>query len=220
MTFNLSVIVLAAGLSRRMGAKNKLLLPFRGKTIVETTIDNILTANIGKIIVVVGHESEKLKTVLEKYPLPTESGSTISIIENLDYEKGMTTSIKAGIRAAMLDPKHDAQNEGYMICLSDMVLIEPEEYRFLAQQFRFYDFYHEEKHAIFQPVFEGKRGNPVIFSNFYKNILLETTDTEGCRSVVQKYKNHVHLVEMTTNHILQDVDNKEEYEKLVSEKND
>lgn len=202
MTFNLSIIVLAAGLSRRMGVENKLLLPLGDKTIVETTIENILAANIGQVIVVVGHESQKLKTLLEKYPL--------SIIENPDYEQGMTTSIKAGIRAAQ------ENTEGYMICLSDMILIEPNEYQFLAKSFL--EALKIDEKAIIQPIFQEKRGNPVIFSTFYKNAILETTDTEGCRSVVQAYKNSVKLVEMTTNHILQDIDFREDYENLLGNK--
>lgn len=206
----LSAIVLAAGLSSRMGIENKLLLPFQGKTILETTISNIIEADIGEVIVVVGHEAEKVKAILKNYPL--------SIIENLDYQRGMTTSIQAGIRSTQ-NSKPKTQNSGYMICLSDMVLIEPYEYQFLAQQFLQTD---DEK-AIIQPVFKEKRGNPVIFSNFYKSAILETADTdgtsrdyrEGCRSIVQAHKKHVKLVEMPTSHVLQDVDFKADYEQLI-----
>jgi molybdenum cofactor cytidylyltransferase len=217
----LSVIVLAAGLSNRMGDKNKLLLPFQGKTILETTIYNILEADIGDVIVVVGHEAEKVKNVLENYPLPKESGCTISIVHNFDYQKGMTTSIQTGICAPQ-PQRGDGENqntEGYMICLSDMVLIEPYEYQLLAQQFLL----STDEKVIIQPVFKEKRGNPVIFSSFYKNAILETTDTdgtsrdnrEGCRSVVQAHKKHVKWVEMPTNHVLQDVDFKEDYERIL-----
>ncbi len=193
----LSVIVLAAGLSSRMGIENKLLLPFQGKTVLEVTLSNILEADIGEVIVVVGHEAERVKAVLKNYPL--------SIFENSDFEKGMTTSIQAGIRAAK-------NTEGYVICLSDMVLIEPYEYQLLVQQFSL----NVDDKTIIQPIFKDKRGNPVIFSSFYKSAILETTDTEGCRSVVQAYKKHVKLVEMPTRHVLQDVDFKEDYERLIS----
>lgn len=174
MDFKLNIIVLAAGLSRRMGAENKLLLPFRGETILETTISNILEADIGEVIVVVGHEAEQVKKILNK------RFSNLKIVENPDFEQGMTTSIKAGILVAQ------ENTEGYMICLSDMILIEPNEYEFLAKSF--FEVLKIDEKAIIQPVFQEKRGNPVIFSTFYKNAILETTDTEGCRSVVQLYK--------------------------------
>ena len=204
MTSSLSTIVLAAGLSRRMGAENKLLLPFQGKTILETTVSNILEAEIGEVIVVVGHEAEQVKKILNK------RFSNLKIVENPDFEQGMTTSIKAGIRAAQ------ENTEGYMICLSDMILIESDEYEFLAKSLL--EVLEIDEKAIVQPIFQEKRGNPVIFSTFYKNAILETTDTEGCRSVVQKYKSHVKLVEMATNHVLQDVDFREDYEKLLDNK--
>ena len=68
------IIVLAAGLSRRMGADNKLLLPWGSKTVLETTIDNILAAQMGHLHIVVGHEAKHIKNVLKNYsnrqPLP------------------------------------------------------------------------------------------------------------------------------------------------------
>ena len=79
MDFKLNIIVLAAGLSRRMGAENKLLLPFRGETILETTISNILEADIGEVIVVVGHEAEQVKKILNK------RFSNLKIVENPDF---------------------------------------------------------------------------------------------------------------------------------------
>ena len=52
----MTAIVLAAGLSRRMGEANKLLLPFGKKTVLETTLDNILSSNIEVVLIVIGHE--------------------------------------------------------------------------------------------------------------------------------------------------------------------
>ena len=57
----LTAIVLAAGMSRRMGGENKLLLPFDSKTMLETTLDHILAANVEEVIVVIGHDAEKIR---------------------------------------------------------------------------------------------------------------------------------------------------------------
>ena len=54
----LSAIVLAAGLSKRMGSANKLLLMYKNKTVIETVVENILAAGIKEVIVVTGHQSE------------------------------------------------------------------------------------------------------------------------------------------------------------------
>lgn len=198
----ISCIVLAAGMSRRMGAENKMLLPFRDSTIFETTLSNILKADIGKMVVIVGYESKKIKNVLENTPLSISS--KIHIVENSDYEKGMTTSIKAGIEAN--------QDNHFMICLSDMPLITPDEYRFLAA--RFSAILKQDEKAIVVPFFKGEKGNPVIFSAFYIHELLSLSDTEGGKTILQKYKNHVHNIEMPTDSVLRDADTPEDYLRL------
>ena len=58
----MTAIVLAAGLSRRMGEVNKLLLPFGKKTILETTLDNILSSNIEVVLIVIDRKSTRLNS--------------------------------------------------------------------------------------------------------------------------------------------------------------
>jgi molybdenum cofactor cytidylyltransferase len=198
-------IVLAAGLSRRMGEENKLLLPFGGSTVLETTIGNILTAELGETVIVVGHESDSVLSVLNKYSL--------SITLNLDYETGMTSSIQAGVRMA----ENDSETH-YMICLSDMVLIKPAEYQYLKNQFL--DILKRDKKAIVLPVFNGKKGNPVIFSHFYKKDILNLTYTEGGKPIVQANPNSVYFIEMPSDSILKDMDNKTDYERMLKEYGD
>ena len=198
----ITAIVLAAGLSRRMGNENKLLLPFGQSTILVTTLLNILSAKIGETLVVVGHEAQNVQETLTtwrdlKVALP-------SILTNHHYEKGMTTSIQTGVAAA------DAESLGYMICLSDMPFITPSEYAFLTNEFL--KILKTDKEAIVQPIFKGKRGNPTVFSNFYKKHILELIDTEGCKPIVQAHAAHVYVVEMPTDSVLRDIDSRRDYE--------
>lgn len=202
----LNIIVLAAGLSRRMGAENKLLLPFQEKTILEVTLENLIQANLGEIVAVVGHEAERIKPLLKNYPL--------RIIENFNYEKGMTTSIQTGIRA-LSNTEMD-----FMICLSDMPLITSDEYSFLKKAFLEYK--KEDEKAIVVPFFKGERGNPVVFSEFYKNVFLKLQNTalseslrEGGKSILKAYQNHVYKVEMPSDSILKDADTPEDYQRLL-----
>ncbi len=206
-------IVLAAGLSRRMGEENKLLLPFGGSTVLETTIGNILTAELGETVVVVGHESENVLPFLDKYPHRVLGVKNLSITLNLDYETGMTSSIQAGVRMA----ENDSETH-YMICLSDMVLIKPAEYQYLKNQFL--DILKRDKKAIVLPIFNGKKGNPVIFSHFYKKDILNLTYTEGGKPIVQANPNSVYFVEMPSDSILKDMDSKTDYERMLKEYGD
>jgi len=195
----LTVIVLAAGMSRRMGFVNKLLLPFRGRTILEMTLDQIVASGAEEILVVLGHEAERIRPVLEKFPIRTAF--------NPDFAAGMTTSIQAGIRAA------SANTEGFMICLSDMPLIEAATYRSLIGAFI------EKKktngRVIIQPVFENTPGNPVIFSACYKNEILALTFNEGCKPIVQNNREHLHHFEVPTGAILMDADTEAAYKALL-----
>ncbi len=192
----LNIILLAAGLSRRMGNANKLLLPVKNSTIVQTTLENILTADIGNIIVVIGYEADKMKKILENYP-------TISIVENKFYEQGMTSSIQTGVKN--LKP----QNKGLMICLSDMLFIESEEYRQIANFFL--DASKENDKIIVQPEFKQMIGNPIVFSDYYLNEILSHGAPEGCREIIRKHKDRLKKITMSSNNILKDIDNMEEY---------
>jgi molybdenum cofactor cytidylyltransferase len=213
MTENLTTIVLAAGLSRRMGNENKLLLPFGASSILETTLSRILEAEIGEIFVVIGHEAEDVIKVLQspeifqskKGPLSINAKNTpfFTILTNNHYEKGMTTSIQTGVAAA------GQGSCGFMICLSDMPHITPADYTFLAAEFL--KIQAIDKQAILQPTFAGKRGNPTIFSSFYRNDLLNLTFSEGCKPIVAANADHVYLLEMPTDAVLRDIDTKADY---------
>ena len=215
ITESMTVLVLAAGLSRRMGNDNKLLLPFGQSTILATTLTNILNANIGQVLVITGHEAQSVQATLVAdlkndplsiFVIQKETASKMTILTNNHYEKGMTTSIQTGVEAA------DADSLGYMICLSDMPFITPSEYAFLKNECL--KILATDKQAIIQPVFKGERGNPTIFASFYKKHILELTYTEGCKPIVQAHQSHVYLVEMPTDSVLRDIDSKGDYEAL------
>jgi molybdenum cofactor cytidylyltransferase len=204
----LTVIVLAAGLSSRMGAQNKLRLPFGENTILQTTLFNIIEANLGEILVIVGHERELIENDLEPFK------DEIKIVFNEHFENGMTTSIQAGVKNSDENMEHPDKGgtEGYMICLSDMPLLQPIDYQ------RISNFYLEKKdthYPIVQPVFEQQKGNPVIFHPSYKKDILNLTYMEGCKPIVQANKENVHLIEMPNDAILLDADTAEAYAALL-----
>ena len=192
----LSAIVLAAGLSKRMNGMNKLLLPYKNKTVIATVVQNILDGGIEEVIVVTGHEEDKIKHALKDFP--------VHFTYNHDYTKGITTSIQQGIM--------HATGDGYMICLSDMVLITPKEYATLKDAFT----KHLElnKKCICMPVYKNEKGNPVIFSSFYKEAILKHEDMEGCKNIVLQNKENIDRVDIDTDHILTDMDSQDDYKKL------
>ncbi|MEI6411691.1 MAG: nucleotidyltransferase family protein [Bacteroidota bacterium] len=196
----LSIILLAAGLSRRMGAANKLLLPFQGKTMLETTLDQLLQVRNAEIVVVLGHEAERIRPLLENYK--------VKVVLNPNFENGMTSSIQAAVNAA------SEQSAGFMICLSDMPLIQTDDYQQLTDVFL--DKAQSEPRVIVQPVFEEKPGNPVVFSKIYKPDILALDFPEGCKPIVQTNRAFLQHINISSNAVLRDADTKDDYEQLNS----
>ncbi len=195
----ITAIVLAAGESRRMGRANTLLLPFGETTLSARVVRTVRQSEAGDVIVVLGHEADRVRAVLE--------GDGVTIVENDRYREGMTTSIHAGVRAA------SPEAVGFMICLSDLPLIEPEELNRLIAVFE--EAARSNERPIVVPTFESRRGNPVLFSAFYKPELLDHKGLMGGKEIVKQNPHHVLEVAMATDHVLRDVDTMEAYQRLV-----
>lgn len=195
----IAAIVLAAGESRRMGGQNKLLLPLGEKTFIERVVETILDSRADQVIVVLGHQAERVQAKLE--------GLDVDVVTNPRYREGMTTSIHAGVRAA------SSEVDGFMICLSDLPLIEAEELNRLIEAFN--RGVGEDAGKIVVPVFQGQRGNPVLFPALYRPDILAHRGLMGCRGIVKQNPERVMEVEMPTDHVLHDVDTQEAYQRLV-----
>jgi len=114
-------VVLAAGLSSRMGL-NKMLLELGGRTLVRRAVTTALSAGLDPVLVVLGHEGDRVRTEL--------SGLPYTAVMNSDYARGMNTSLRAGI-AALPD---DAA--GAVVLLGDMPLVEASMVRALVTAHR------------------------------------------------------------------------------------
>ncbi|MGJ3244261.1 MAG: nucleotidyltransferase family protein [Opitutales bacterium] len=86
----LTAILLAAGSSKRMGNRNKLLMPVEGKALVRVMIERIQEAGLRNIIVVLGHEADAVKRAL--------AGTPCRWVTNPDPDAGMGRSLAEGIR--------------------------------------------------------------------------------------------------------------------------
>ena len=196
----ISAILLAAGESKRMGAQNKLLLPFQSKPLVVHMIEQLKQSDASEVLIVLGHQADELFRLLVDY--------SPYLVLNPDFQKGMTTSIQAGVSAA----SHKAN--GYMICLSDLPLITTAAYNQLIQTF-------EEKHKtnpelILQPERAGKRGNPVIFSAHYRSQILQHPHMEGCKQIIQANPQHLRTLPVQSDHFFRDMDTPGDYKELFS----
>lgn len=164
--------ILAAGLSSRMGKSNKLLLKYKKNTVIEETLLNVEKSKINKISIITGHQSEKVSVKIKS--------RNISFIHNKDYKNGILSSIK--IAADNLQQESD----GILIVLGDMPKVKPKDINNLIDNFE-----KEKGKSICVPIFDNKKGNPVLFPcNIFKEIILDLEDINfdhGLRNVIDSY---------------------------------
>jgi molybdenum cofactor cytidylyltransferase len=186
----ISVIILAAGESKRMG-KQKLMLQFRQSTILEQVLKVFSCSNLFEVLVVLGREYEEI-TKLKSLKL-------VHTVLNKDYEQGMSTSIIAGVKAVHKDAK------GIMIALADMPFIETNTINHVINTFM------EKGKGIIVPVCNGRRGHPVIFSTAYRNELLTLKGDEGGRRITETHPEDVFELEVGSDTVTRDIDTPEDY---------
>src|SRR6056300_173151 len=106
----ITAILLAAGQSKRVPIKNKLLIKYKKKFLINHILDQLIKSKIKKIIIVLGHEYFKVRKL-------TLKSKKIKFVINKKFKTGMASSIKEGLK------KLDKKNKGFLIVQSDMPFI-------------------------------------------------------------------------------------------------
>ena len=191
----ISGIILAAGLSSRMG-EPKQLLPFGDSTIIETVIDSLLGSKLDEVIVVIGHEAEKVQAHIQHKPVRT--------VFNSDYKEGMLTSAQRGVESI------SASADAFAMTLVDLPLITPDLVDMVIDE------YLQADGGIAVPSYNYRRGHPVIFDRCYADDLLGLDeDSGGVRSLFKKYADDIHYVTVDTDRVLTDIDYRKDYEEAL-----
>jgi molybdenum cofactor cytidylyltransferase len=203
-----SAVVLAAGMSTRMG-RNKLLLTFRDKPLVVHAVDTLLASKVDEIIMVLGHESEKVCDQLEGQAGLLAKGaqrSRVRLVKNPDFRDGLSTSVRIGVQAV------SSEAVAIMIYLADQPLLEPADVDRIIAAFAVAK---AENKLIVVPFFKGERGNPVILDASLRDSILGIVGDVGCKGVIKRYPEKVYAIEMENDHVVRDVDDAQAYERLV-----
>jgi len=186
-----AALVLAAGRSRRMAPLNKLLVnDDKGIAMVARVVDQALASQARPVIVVTGHERDRVEEVL--------AGRGVIFAHAEDFAQGLSASLKSGLAAL------PAQSDGVMICLGDMPLVSgPMMDRLLAA------FDPEEGRAIVQPTFRGKQGNPMLWAREFVPAMMGVTGDVGARHIAALHADRLVEVEMPDDAVLRDFDTAE-----------
>lgn len=186
----IATVILAAGRSERMRGGNKLLENVGGMALVAKTAGAALASEADPVIIVTGHQPEKVRAALE--------GLELTVVHNAAFRDGLSSSVQTGLDA--VPPEHD----GAILMLADMPDVDAELVDRLMAAFD-----PIEGRAIVVAAHAGTRGNPVLFARrFFADIARLTGDT-GARHIVDVNDEVVCEVECGSSAPLVDLDTPE-----------
>lgn len=196
-TASFSAVVLAAGLSSRMEGRHKLLLPVGGEPAVRRVVRAIIAAQPQEIVVVTGFSGPAVIEALD--------GLNVRFRNNTRYREGQMTSVAAGVTALQ------APCDAVMICLADQVLLETADYREVIDAYGSMPY-----GSILVPMFEGVRGNPVLFAASYAPEVVSGDLNPGCRKLIAEHGDEVFLYAAAHDRFCVDMDTPDDYMRIVA----
>jgi molybdenum cofactor cytidylyltransferase len=188
-------VVLAAGCSSRMGSQ-KLLLPFGSKTVIAHIVDQILAASIDRVYVVVGHRKKQIESEL--------SGRPVLIVNNPDYESGMLSSVRCGLRAV------DKKCQAILVALGDQPSVTTALVDQMVQSFA------TTEKQILVPLYQGRRGHPILFSMIFRDEILADYDEVGLRGLLQAHSDDIFEMNVSSPAVLSDMDFPADYQRELT----
>jgi molybdenum cofactor cytidylyltransferase len=191
----LEAIVLAAGAGRRFGGR-KLVAPFEGRPLIAGALDAAFAAPVRTVTVVTSGDPEVAAAALgHARSLGREADLRVVIAE--DAAEGLGASLRAGVASLPADAG------GAFVFLGDMPRVPAEVGMRLAALL-------DEDHDLAAPVFEGRRGHPVLFGRAVLPALLDLVGDVGAQAVVASAGPRLALADGFGSGVLFDVDRRED----------
>jgi molybdenum cofactor cytidylyltransferase len=187
-----AAIVLAAGLSRRMG-RPKLLLEFKGRPVIRHAVERVVAAGLHPVLVVTGAEHDALARAL--------AGLEVQLVVNPTPESGQGSSVGVGVSAL------PAGTDAVLIALGDQPGVPDEVIPALIEALK------KPGKAIAAPRYADGLGNPVLFGSSVFQELLALGGDRGARSVIERDPSRLAVVEVASP-MPRDIDTPEDYESL------
>ena len=192
-TSNISAIILAAGMSSRMGAF-KPLMPIGNTTAIENIIRMFRLAGIGDISIITGFRAQDVSAALKH--------QDVRLVLNESYADGMLSSIKTGIKN--LQPGCEA----FFILPTDIPLVRLATVNALSTACR-------PRH-IFYPTFQGRRGHPPLISIGFCRNILKFSGKGGLQAFLARDESSAVDVAVADPGVLLDMDTKPDYWRILA----
>ena len=187
-------IILAAGMSQRFG-RPKQLLKLKNKPLLEWVLDAALSSRLAKVVLVLGHEHPKIIQALGL----KSNHSRLQVVTNFRYREGQSSSLQAGLLA--IQP----QISSVMFLLGDQPMLKTATIDHMLDKF-----WHS-KRDIGVPIWQGKRGNPTIFSRAMYCHLMALKGDIGARQIIRSNPQHVLYSKVEDPLCFFDIDSPQDY---------
>ena len=165
-------IILAAGSSSRMNGQQKLLAEINGTPLVRIVTEAALASAASSVTVVVGHRGDEVANAV------ADLGATI--VDNPDHAGGLSTSLRAGIAAL------GAESDAAVILLGDMPDVGADTIDAVIDAFE-----PDLGRHVVVPTYEGKAGNPVLWSRRFYPELSSLEGDKGAREMIRTHADAV-----------------------------
>lgn len=187
--------ILAAGTASRMG-RNKLLMPYADHTVIEQTALQLSHSDVDRVLVITGHESERIQKVLSRSRF-----SQLSFVYNADYLKGRSESIKCAVRNT------DDESDGLLFMVGDKPGVSTQLINRALHTFQ------TNNPALLYIKTPTGRGHPIIFSrSLFPALMLLSGDRIG-EEMIKKYRHD--SVELEDEAVQVDIDTEADYARLI-----
>src|SRR5262245_22454754 len=172
-----------------MGAENKLLADIGGRPMVRHVVEAALASGARPVLIVTGHQAPSVRAAL--------GDVDVRFVENPDYASGLSSSLKAGLKAV------PESCEGALVLLGDMPGISADHIgRVLAA-------FVAEPGTIVVPTHAGRRGNPVLWPSSIFAQMLQLEGDAGAKRLLSAHADRVREVDLGSDAIFADVDTPE-----------
>jgi molybdenum cofactor cytidylyltransferase len=193
----ISAIVVAAGLSTRMGSP-KMLLKWKNSTVLEIVLTTVTQSLFDEVILVYGAFREEILDIAKEFP--------IHAIYNPVFANGsMLNSLQTGLLAISNNP------DGFMIILGDQPRLSNETIGKLAADFK------EQQAKLIIPSYQMRRGHPWLIKYSLKSEILALKEPETLRDFLKNHEKDIHYTLVDDPDILSDLDTPEDYQRLLKE---
>lgn len=193
----IGAVLLAAGSGSRMGYRPKSLLQLDGVPLICRQLIALSGAGVDEVVVVLGHHAELIEPVIKDF--------AVTVVRNMHPDDGQVSSQRLGIAAFA------ARLDACLVALADQPLIDSHDISDLIAAYR----KRPGDTSVVVPQVQGKRGNPVMFSDDVRQAVLQSPVHVGCRQWQESHPKAVHYFVSDTRNYRIDLDTPDDVEQFT-----